>query len=140
MTDVATCTKCGVEKSLDDFYTERRKRNGRQSACKRCTLDVMAERYVLTPERRAYNANYHRKSKYGLEPEEFEEMLAQQKGLCKLCGEPFAGRPVVDHCHDTEVVRGLLHSQCNSLLGMARDDPSILLRAIDYLEITNAER
>jgi hypothetical protein len=133
----ATCTKCKVEKPLDEFYTAARKSNGRQSACKRCLLDQMAARYVLTPARKRYNADYHRRAKYGLEPEEFEEMLASQEGLCKLCSEPLDTRPVVDHCHATGEVRGLLHTQCNTILGMAKDDPNILLRAIDYLETSH---
>ena len=39
----------------------------------------------------------------------------------------------VDHCHDTKKVRGLLCAKCNTLLGMAKDDVSILQNAITYL-------
>lgn len=30
------CTKCRIEKSLDDFGCDRRRRDGRQSACRQC--------------------------------------------------------------------------------------------------------
>ena len=30
------CTKCGIEKSLDDFYSDKRTTDGKQSSCKKC--------------------------------------------------------------------------------------------------------
>lgn len=92
-----------------------------------------------TPESRA---NWRRKGRlaaYGLTPERFDQMLAEQGNACAMCREPFKeGRPiVVDHdhsCCDTKLrscgkcVRGLLCHPCNIALGhiegkseMARD-------------------
>lgn len=45
-------------------------------------------------------------------------------------------KPVVDHCHTTGKVRGILCSNCNAILGLALDRPEILKRAADYLERT----
>jgi hypothetical protein len=42
----------------------------------------------------------------------------------------------VDHCHDTENVRGFLCSRCNKALGFMRDRPDLLRAAADYLETT----
>lgn len=80
------------------------------------------------------------KSKYGLTEWEYEELVTLQGGLCAICcREPTSKSPkysklVVDHCHNTNRVRRLLCSQCNTMLGMARDDPSILRAAARYLE------
>ncbi len=39
-----------------------------------------------------------------------------------------------DHCHETGLPRGLLCQHCNSMLGFARDETTILENAIKYLE------
>jgi hypothetical protein len=52
-----------------------------------------------------------------------------------LCKEVFEEkRIVVDHNHLTGKVRGLLHNQCNVLLGFAEDNINKLKKAIEYLE------
>jgi len=61
-------------------------------------------------------------------------MLAAQHGLCALCGKPPDGEKLmVDHNHETDEVRGLIHRFCNSLLGFAREDETILFAAIKYI-------
>jgi hypothetical protein len=78
------------------------------------------------------------KKKYGLTEQAYQEMLSRQNGRCKICGKLFGltkGRyPNIDHCHVANKIRGLLCFQCNVLLGMARDNISILRKAIIYLE------
>jgi hypothetical protein len=65
--------------------------------------------------------------------------LLEQQAKCAICGCPEAGRIntrrlFVDHCHKTQKVRGLLCYRCNTLLGLASDDPNRLRRAVEYLE------
>ena len=76
--------------------------------------------------------------RYGITNADYEEMLTAQRGLCKICGNPSTGkgkyRLSVDHCHETGKVRGLLCLLCNSGLGKFKDSPSLLDRAISYLE------
>ena len=45
---------------------------------------------------------------------------------------------IVDHCHDSGKVRGLLCHPCNAALGFLRDDPVIAAAATEYLR--NAKR
>lgn len=80
---------------------------------------------------------------YGLEREDYEEMLARQGGRCAICpntadrGKPLA----VDHDHSCcsgaktcgECIRGLLCDSCNLGLGYFSDDPDRLIRAAAYL-------
>jgi hypothetical protein len=46
------------------------------------------------------------------------QQLIKQNNCCALCGEHVdAAEAVLDHCHKTGVLRGVLHRGCNSLLG-----------------------
>lgn len=70
--------------------------------------------------------------KYGLTFEAFEAMLAAQRGLCLIC-RTLMNPPVVDHCHRSGKVRGLLCRNCNSALGLFREKAASLIRAARYL-------
>ncbi|WP_245681868.1 endonuclease VII domain-containing protein [Actinomadura kijaniata] len=69
--------------------------------------------------------------RYGIGERDAQLLFGLQKGRCAICCD----RPVehVDHCHDTEVVRGMLCGGCNTGMGQLRDDPGTLRRAADYL-------
>ncbi|GGN35817.1 hypothetical protein FHR83_006243 [Actinoplanes campanulatus] len=45
-----------------------------------------------------------------------------------------AARLVVDHCHLSGRVRGLVCNNCNGMIGLARDRPEILRAGADYLQ------
>jgi hypothetical protein len=74
--------------------------------------------------------------KYGITPKQYDEMSVAQEHLCKICRQKCKTERqlAVDHCHKTGKVRGLLCKLCNSLLGSARDDISILENSIKYLK------
>lgn len=79
--------------------------------------------------------DYHRQHTYGVSREQYNQMLASQDGVCPVCYEPPADGEafVVDHCHDTGEVRGLLHLTCNSGIGQLKDCPVICQQAVYYL-------
>lgn len=78
--------------------------------------------------------------KYGLTPEQYLWLRGQTSGACWTCGRELLeftdqlGWPVVDHCHDTGAIRGVLCNNCNLALQCFRDDPELLLSAADYLK------
>ena len=78
--------------------------------------------------------------KYGLQPNEYSMLLFLQGGGCAICGKTYRLNPnrkenlAVDHNHTTGMVRGLLCSHCNTVLGFMNDDPDLLRKAADYLE------
>ena len=75
-----------------------------------------------------------RKSRYGVDGGTYAAMLVEQGGACLICGDRRVHEAlVVDHCHDSNGVRGLLCRKCNSGLGMFDDDPDRLLAAAAYL-------
>jgi len=72
-----------------------------------------------------------RKWLYGVSDEDVKRMEREQDGRCAICGE---SAPLhVDHCHESNTVRGLLCGNCNRGLGCFKDNVEILSRAIDYL-------
>jgi hypothetical protein len=82
------------------------------------------------------------KRNYKIDVDTYEKMLKEQKGLCKICEQPnfkmstcHTGLLVVDHCHTTGVVRGLLCHNCNRGLGLFQDNPENLIKASEYLKV-----
>jgi hypothetical protein len=103
--------------------------------CKECTC-------ARTSARQRGNTKLHRtrhlKRTYDITPEFYEAELAKQHGLCALCGLPPDDTDlqkilVVDHDHETDEFRGLIHGRCNSILGYAKDNTAVLIASIDYL-------
>lgn len=73
---------------------------------------------------------------YGLSPAKYYRMFDAQGGRCAICRTKFGENPRdthVDHDHETGKVRGLLCPDCNRGLGLFRDDPVAIARALDYL-------
>ena len=138
-----TCTKCHIEKRDSEFGADRRKPDKLMARCKSCRKaantawrkaqpDYERRRYA---ERKEETQERHLKRKYGITLADYAAMLEQQGGKCAICGkpEPEHKKLDVDHCHKTKVVRGLLCTSCNRVLGHAWDSPERLRAAADYL-------
>ena len=93
---------------------------------------IEGTRYGTLEQRRARSLRFH----YGMTPEEYEELLSAQNGVCAICQQPCkSGRHLaVDHDHETDKVRGLLCAPCNTAVGLMGDDPDRLRAAISYIE------
>lgn len=52
------------------------------------------------------------------------KLLAEQNGVCIMCGEDLTRtkpvNQVIDHCHKTGYIRGVAHRGCNMLEGKIR--------------------
>lgn len=135
-----TCGICGLNKPKTDFHKQSDKKDGLRSNCKVCTNKKNLDRYHNNPStKKSHNKasrKYVYKNTYGITTEDYDKMLKDQGGVCKICGGgPSRGDKllVVDHCHDTGVVRGLLCNKCNTGIGMFRDDLELLKKAVEYL-------
>lgn len=78
---------------------------------------------------------------YGMTLEEYAKLVEDHAGNCAICGgqgfELVPGQKnllVIDHCHSTLKVRGLLCHNCNRALGLFQDNVESLKKAIEYLE------
>ena len=124
------CEAC-VSKYTREYMSKRRKdpefleRNRVWRA--RCYEDK-------SPEKVEHRKLVAVKRKYGISAEQFREQAAKQSGRCLICGEEVGlMRLFVDHCHHTNIFRGLLCNNCNSGIGMLRDKTSNAINAAKYL-------
>lgn len=65
-----------------------------------------------------------------------------QDGMCGICREYLSKDTkdvMVDHCHNTNRIRGLLCRRCNIGLGFFKDRVDLLSEAIQYLTRTSPE-
>lgn len=76
---------------------------------------------------------YHLKSKYGLSYEEYLNLKHKQDNLCLIC--KISEAVVVDHCHTTNEIRGMLCQPCNQGIGHLKDNPIFCRNAAEYLEV-----
>lgn len=81
-----------------------------------------------------------RAKRHGLEPHQVEALVRAQGGRCAICSRVYGSALVVDHCHETGAVRGMLCHQCNRGLGQLRDSLELVRAAADYLERARAAR
>lgn len=81
---------------------------------------------------KTYLDAYNRKRLYGLSETQYQNLLKQYP-YCAICCAPWVTSPNIDHCHQTNKVRGLLCKDCNTGLGHFKDDIANLQSAIVYL-------
>lgn len=81
---------------------------------------------------------YGMTAKYGITYHAFWGLFDLQEGKCRICWRKFDKevKAVVDHCHQTGRIRGLLCNRCNTGLGFFLDSENLLVRAIQYLDNT----
>lgn len=143
---------------FDAFYAVKKHADGLSFYCRKCSCRLSKEyekrraqspgfyaeksrRYVAkrkgTPEWKLY-CKWVNIRRYwpGCSVKEvrshWKKLFEQQGGLCGSCQEP--KELVVDHCHSTGTVRGLICSGCNLAIGHLSDDPKKALLLCRYLK------
>ena len=76
------------------------------------------------------------KAKYGITPEEYNQMYEFQQFGCAICRKPF-DKLDVDHNHKTGEVRDLLCETCNVIVGFLENHESLVIDAVEYLKRHN---
>jgi len=149
------CTTCNVEHLLDFFPRDISKRTLYKSNCKDCCREIRRNSRKKNPEvYRKIRSDYQKrnseklkntrlKTAHKITLEKFNEILAEQGNVCKICKKTNNEERgfVIDHDHNCcpkdkscdKCRRGILCQSCNKTLGFAKDNPEILQNAIDYL-------
>ena len=168
MSETKVCKVCVVEKPLNEFPSFIRKPRNPNSTknvqnkippegrlyyggtCKKCKNknrnNQMRQKGIENPEWRTKRIDhgkwYKLESKFGLTKEDYHNLLEEQNNCCAICGAINNGKYgyfSVDHCHQTNMVRGLLCSECNLGLGKFKDNPTFFYRAASYLNKTKPD-
>jgi len=111
------CKVCLVEKPLG-MFEQTNKKDGRRKTCRKCRNKRPRDKIKV---RRCQE-----RLKYGITRESIGP------NVCMICGS--TKNICIDHCHDTNTVRGLLCRSCNLGLGLLGDNISGLQLAVKYLE------
>jgi len=116
-----SCSVCGANKPESEFYVKDRSTGRKDSTCKACRIIKQRERTL------------------GVTQETYLELLTKQGGRCGICQKRLYSKRykafAVDHDHSTGKIRGLLCTQCNTGLGLFKDDPIALSRAIEWTKV-----
>ena len=125
------CKNCNMElDALNSQYA-----NGRLAAfCQECYKARKRESYERTksPEK---ILRWNMMSKYGITPEEYNQMYEDQQFGCAVCRMPF-DKLDVDHNHETGEVRGLLCAKCNLIVSYVENFEDLVINATEYLKRT----
>lgn len=125
------CTRCGETFALSGFHKHPKGPLGLHSWCKRCA-NAGQKASRLKNGRPPQKRKWLLYTRYRLTPADVDAMMLAQDGCCAICGAALK-RPVIDHCHDTGKVRGLLCCGCNvKLAGLEREDWRV--KATAYLQ------
>ena len=125
---------CGKFLPLSSFNKHSRSKDGHQNFCRDCNKKKVNEWDSCPRNRRRRKL----RKKYGITLEDYDQMLKNQDYKCKICGTTETRNKsteylVVDHCHKSKKVRGLLCDYCNVGLGRFEDNTERMQKAIEYL-------
>jgi hypothetical protein len=147
------CNICHMEKQVEEFWITKPRNNRNISfryaaACKPCDkarqikyrlenkirLRTIAKQWAFRNKEKVkgYQRTSHLRS-YGLTTEKLELMRKKQKEKCLICENK--RRLVIDHCHKTLRVRGLLCLRCNMLVGMIEAHRPVYKNMKRYLNL-----
>ncbi len=149
-----TCRACKGTLPLTSFGQDLLGKLGLRATCKSCvnnriTTHKKANRarirarevalYRVNSDVTCLRARNKRLRKHGLSVDQFLDMLEAQCDCCAACGRKFfytskKDWPCVDHNHETDAVRSLLCSACNTAIGLLREDEARIQAISRYLQ------
>lgn len=158
------CIRCDAILPLEQFYSDKSKKDGKTPYCKKCRQDKAKTQNDKDPQKARDRAAALRRKKgfamdlarMGLSEEQYSRMVEAQNGRCAICRENESmllpsgevRRLSIDHDHACcptkrdicgKCNRGLLCNRCNRMLGMVKDDLDLLISAVAYLEEYSSE-
>lgn len=114
--DKKKCNVCLEEKFLTLFH---RSFTGKQLVCY-CCIECQSDQRI--------------KKTYGITSKEKENIFIAQNNSCAICENNFQlNKIVIDHNHFNNQRRGLLCRQCNTALGMLKENVSTIEKMKEYI-------
>lgn len=124
------CRLCKTIKPVSEFPARKQAKDKLRNECRKCINKVRDKKV---------KKNYSYIYNYGIDQDDYNKLLEDQKGKCKICSIKLSGtsrhnKLCVDHDHSTGKVRGLLCHKCNTGLGLLGDSIENLEKAVEYLK------
>lgn len=136
-----SCSKCRELLPKESFNKDSANKTGGYLSyyCKKCSSVVSRRTYLRikgTDQYERYVREKAYKKRFNLSFEDYQSKLMSQ-AICGICGTNLLTKEVrahLDHSHITGEIRDFLCGQCNTGLGMFKENKQILEDAIKYLE------
>ena len=127
------CTVCKIVRPNNEFYKHPTNVDGLFWRCTSCVKVENLGRYKKNPKKQN---NREFEKKYKSPAGKKQELIAEQKGVCAICKQPFESsrKTHQDHCHASGMLRGVLCHNCNIGLGNFNDNIDRLQSAQEYLK------
>jgi hypothetical protein len=143
-----TCAKCSLSKEFTDFSPNKRTKDGYHTVCKPCAAKASREWQQANKEQQRNSQRRRNLKKHGITIEQYEELFNQQNGVCAICAGPPTGPGAIhgtlniDHDHSCcsgafscgKCIRGLLCGNCNTAIGLLKDNIEVVYIVANYLE------
>jgi hypothetical protein len=130
-----TCPICGELKERSEYYKWKSRQDGLAAYCIPCFRERNKKWKKENPEKyKSATIATSRKIKYGISREDYAQMLVDQNNQCAICKKQIGWEAAVDHCHNTDKIRGLLCRNCNLGLGGFKDNIETIRKAISYVK------
>jgi len=138
------CCGCKKRLKLDKFWRHSQNPNGDWKYQTKCISCMKAYAKNL-PKGTIKKRKALQDLKFiGLTENDYLSMYESQNGCCYICHKTIAnkfyskkedgGYSHIDHDHKTNKIRKLLCSNCNTALGLLKDDINLFYKCIDYLK------
>ena len=126
------CCRCKQEKLVVKFHKNKQQKDGLHVYCADCHNWLQKNLWPRDKKRvKEYKKKYMKsggigeksardwqyRHKYNITLADYDNLFAQQDGLCAICGkhqDELPRRLSVEHCHSSNQIRGLTCQNCNN--------------------------
>lgn len=130
------CSGCDTVKEMSEFNASMLNiRYPYCIPCSRAASQKSREKHYKSVE------NARLKREYGIDLEDYQQMLEAQNHVCEICQKPESQiingkrrKLSVDHNHKTGLARGLLCFRCNASVGVIEQNMDRVAGVMEYIE------
>lgn len=123
------CNRCGKWLPLDAFGENKRTASGRQDYCKTCHNAYTGSFWAKVAAYEQLLAQ-----KWRMTPGDYLELWRFQDKKCIICGASLTLYHRDTHVHVFGYQKRLLCTTCNKGMECFRDDPSLLVKALEQID------
>lgn len=137
------CSSCYKKewRKLNPDKAKQHNKTWREKTLNRARIYYKENRETLLKNSKKWReANKHKiknkylKYQYGITTEQYDQILDDQNCCCKLCGSSPIKYPVVEHCHKTGRIRGIVCQKCNMAIAAVENNQHLLNKILEYIE------